>query len=245
MLVLSMNFSFAQEKLLSGKVVDQDNIPLPGVSVLVVGTTRGAQTDFDGNYSILVSEGETLRFSYLGMSPVERLVGRENSMDIQMEVSAEMLEEVVLVGYGSGQNKNRVASSISTLSSEALEARPNASFVQSLQGQIPGVQIAAISGQPGDNSTVLVRGLTSLSGNIEPLFIMDGVPIDENNFRSLNPTSNPSTCSKMDLPLHSMETGALPGSWSSKRNRLTTIPDSTLPTGPKRGLPRHRTRISI
>ena len=187
MLVLSMNFSFAQEKLLSGKVVDQDNIPLPGVSVLVVGTTRGAQTDFDGNYSILVSEGETLRFSYLGMSPVERLVGRENSMDIQMEVSAEMLEEVVLVGYGSGQNKNRVASSISTLSSEALEARPNASFVQSLQGQIPGVQIAAISGQPGDNSTVLVRGLTSLSGNIEPLFIMDGVPIDENNFRSLNP----------------------------------------------------------
>ncbi len=172
---------------MSGSVVDQDNVPLPGVSVVVVGTTRGAQTDFDGNYSIQVNQGETLRFSYLGMSSVERVVGNATTIDVQLEESAEMLEEVVLVGYGSGQNRNRVASAIATLSSEALDARPNASFVQTLQGQIPGVQIAAESGQPGANSTILVRGLTSLSGNVEPLFIMDGVPIDENNFRSLNP----------------------------------------------------------
>ncbi|MBC2838314.1 SusC/RagA family TonB-linked outer membrane protein [Robiginitalea sp. SC105] len=187
MLVLCMNSLFAQENFVTGSVVDQDNVPLPGASVVVVGTTRGAQTNFDGIYNIQAERGETLRFSYLGMSAVEVLVGDANTIDVQLVESAEMLEEIVLVGYGSGQVKNRVASAITTLSSEALDARPNASFVQTLQGQIPGVQIAAVSGQPGANSTILVRGLTSLSGNIEPLFIMDGVPIDETNFRSLNP----------------------------------------------------------
>jgi TonB-linked SusC/RagA family outer membrane protein len=187
LVLMSLSFSYAQERAVSGTVVDQNNIPLPGVSVVVVGTTRGTQTDFDGNYTIGVNSNETLRFSYIGQTTIDRVIGTETVINIQMEEDAETLEEVVVVGYGSGQDKSRVSSAITTVNAEAIESRPNASFVQTLQAQAPGLQISTGSGQPGANSTILVRGVTSLSGNIEPLFILDGVPIDEDNFRSLNP----------------------------------------------------------
>ena len=109
LLVLSLNFSFAQEKTISGNVVDQNNVPLPGVSVIVVGTTRGTQTDFDGNYSISASVGETLRFSYIGQTTVDRSVGAAYVINVQMEEDAETLEEVVVTGYRPRQRRNPVS----------------------------------------------------------------------------------------------------------------------------------------
>ncbi len=187
LLVLCMSFSFAQEKSISGVVTDQNGLPLPGVAVVIAGTSTGTQTDFDGNYSISASTGQVLRFSYLGQKTVTRTVGASSLMNVQMEDDAEALQEVVVVGYGSGQDKSRVASAITTVTAETIENRPNASFVQTLQAQAPGLSISTGSGQPGSNSTILIRGVTSLSGNIEPLFILDGVPVDEDNFRSINP----------------------------------------------------------
>ncbi|WP_255443928.1 SusC/RagA family TonB-linked outer membrane protein [Robiginitalea sp. SC105] len=185
-MVLSISISFAQEKTVSGTVVDQNNLPVPGVSVIVVGTSRGVQTDFDGNYSIKVNRGEVLRYAYLGLKDVERTVGPSNTIDVQMVEDAEALEEVVVQGYRTAaREKSSIAAQ--TISAETIENRPNASVVQTLSGQVAGLDISTNSGQPGANSTVRLRGVNSINGNVEPLFIIDGTPVDADNFRSLNP----------------------------------------------------------
>jgi len=94
LLVLCMSFSFGQEKTISGNVTDQSGLPLPGVSIVVVGTTTGTQTDFDGNYTINANVGQTLRFSYLGQKTVDRAVGSSNSINVQMQDDAETLSLV-------------------------------------------------------------------------------------------------------------------------------------------------------
>ncbi len=185
-LLLSFNFSFAQEKTVSGKVVDQDEVPLPGVSVVVVGTTRGAQTDFDGNYTILVNVGEVLQFSYIGQATEERTVGTSNVIDVQLLEQTQELQEVVLQGY---RTATRVKSSIAsqTINAETIENRPNANVIQTLSGQVAGLAINTTSGQPGAAPTVRLRGINSINGNTAPLFIIDGAPVDESSFRSINP----------------------------------------------------------
>ena len=186
LLVLCMSFSFAQEKSISGVVTDQNGLPLPGVAVVIVGTSTGTQTDFDGNYSISASTGQVLRYSYLGQKTVTRTVGAESTMNVQMEDDAEALQEVVVQGYrNSTKEKSSIASV--TISAETIENRPNASFVQTLSGQVAGLNITTASGQPGAASNVNLRGVTSINGNTQPLYIIDGVPVDESNFRSLNP----------------------------------------------------------
>lgn len=186
LLVLCMTFSFAQEKTISGNVTDQNGLPLPGVSIVVVGTSNGTQTDFDGNYAIRANTGQTLRFSYLGQKTVNRVVGSASAINVQMEEDAEALQEVVVQGYRTATKEKSSIASV-TISAETIENRPNASFVQTLSGQVAGLNITTASGQPGANSTVNLRGVTSINGNTEPLFIIDGTPVDEDNFRSLNP----------------------------------------------------------
>ncbi len=186
LLVLCMSFSFAQEKRISGNVTDQSGVPLPGVAVIVEGTTTGTQTDFDGNYTISARVGQILRFSYLGQKTVTRTVGASSTIDVQMEDDAEALEEVVVQGYrNSTKEKSSIASV--TINAETIENRPNASFVQTLAGQVAGLNITTSTGQPGAASNVNLRGVTSINGNTQPLYIIDGVPVDEDNFRSLNP----------------------------------------------------------
>ncbi|WP_204347036.1 SusC/RagA family TonB-linked outer membrane protein, partial [Psychroserpens algicola] len=182
-----MQFSFAQEKTVTGTVTSQaDGLPLPGVSIIVKGTTRGVQTDFDGNYSIKASANETLVFSYVGNKTVERLVGSNATINVAMAEDLGVLDEVVIEAYRtSTAEKSNISST--TITSKTVEARPNASFAQTLQGQVAGLNITTGNGQPGGDSTINLRGVSSLSGNTEPLFIIDGVPVDEDNFRSLNP----------------------------------------------------------
>lgn len=184
--VLFTGLSFGQDKTVSGTVTDQAGLPLPGVSVVVKGTTRGTQTDFDGYYQIQVSEGATLVFSYIGQRTVEQTVGSNNTINLQMEEDAEALEEVVVQGYRTA-TKEKSSIAASTISAETIENRPNASVVQTLSGQVAGLNITTASGQPGAASNVNLRGVNSINGNTQPLFIIDGAPVDESNFRSLNP----------------------------------------------------------
>lgn len=181
-----VQFSFAQEKTVSGNVVSADDLlPLPGVNVIVVGTQRGTQTDFDGNYSLQVSSGEVLQFSFVGYATKNVTVGSSNTINVTMALD-NTLEEVVIQAYRTSQKEtSNIAAT--TITAGTIEARPNASFAQTLQGQVPGLNITTGSGQPGANSTINLRGVSSLSGNTEPLFLIDGVPVDEDNFRSLNP----------------------------------------------------------
>lgn len=186
LLVLSINVSFAQEKPVSGTVVDQFAVPLPGVSVVVPGTMRGTQTDFDGNYSISVSEGEVLQFSYIGQKTVQITVGASSVIDVVLEEDTQALEEVVVQGYRTApREKSSIASQ--TITSGTIQNRPNANVIQTLSGQVAGLEVNTVSGQPGASPTVRLRGINSINGNTAPLFIIDGTPVDESNFRSINP----------------------------------------------------------
>jgi TonB-dependent starch-binding outer membrane protein SusC len=186
LLALIMSFSFAQEKTITGNVTDQSGLPLPGVSVVVMGTTSGTQTDFDGNYSIKANVGQKLKFTYLGQKAVERTIASANSINVQMEEDAQALGEVVVQGYRTSTKEKSSIASV-TISAQTIENRPNASFVQTLSGQVAGLNITTSSGQPGAASNINLRGVTSINGNTQPLFIIDNAPVDESNFRSLNP----------------------------------------------------------
>lgn len=180
-----VQFSFAQQKTVSGTIVSADDqLPLPGVNVIVSGTQRGTQTDFDGKYSISASQGEVLQFSYVGYGTQNVTVGSSNVIDVAMVID-NTLEEVVVVAYGTSTVATNPAAVI-TISAEGLEDRANASVLQNLQGQVAGLNIGTGSGLPGADSTIVLRGQGSLNGNIEPLFVIDGIPVDEDNFRSLN-----------------------------------------------------------
>ncbi|WP_350293888.1 SusC/RagA family TonB-linked outer membrane protein [uncultured Croceitalea sp.] len=173
-----------QEKSISGNVTDQSGLPLPGVSIVVVGTTTGTQTDFDGNYIISATLGQVLRFSYIGQTTVNRTVGNASVINIQMQEDAQALDEVVVQGYRTA-TKATSSIAISTISAETITNRPNASVLQTLSGQVPGLNITASSGQPGAAPRINLRGVGSINGNTDPLYIIDGAPVDANAFRSL------------------------------------------------------------
>jgi len=187
LLVLSISFSYGQEKTISGNVTDQDNLPLPGVSIVVVGTTNGAQTDFDGNYTITAGEGEVLRFSYLGQKTVDKIIGAANVLNVQMEEDAETLQEVVVVGYGSKSSELNT-SAVSTISTETIEAFvPSTSIDNILQGQAAGVQVTAANGRPGQTAYVQIRGVGSINASTTPLYVIDGIPVGADFINNLNP----------------------------------------------------------
>ncbi|MEM9076374.1 MAG: TonB-dependent receptor [Bacteroidota bacterium] len=167
-----------QEKTISGNVSDQQDLPLPGVSIVVVGTTSGTQTDFDGNYTISAAEGQRLRFSYLGQKTVTITIGASNTINVQMEEDAEALEEVVVVAYGEKSKKN-VITSISEIDSESIEDLVVDSPQNILQGQAAGVQVVSSSGLVGAAPEVRIRGTNSLGGNSRPLFVIDGVVLGD------------------------------------------------------------------
>ncbi len=187
LMMIATHFMVAQQSAITGTVTSSSsNLPIPGVNVIVKNTTNGVLTDFDGNYTIQASQGEVLVFSFLGLKTVEITVSGNDRVNIEMEEDYSELQEVVIEGYRTVARAKSVVASV-MLTSDALEARPQASFVTSLSGQVAGLDIATNSGQPGANSLVQIRGVASINGNTEPLFIMDGVPVNEDNFRSLNP----------------------------------------------------------
>ncbi|UBZ15203.1 TonB-dependent receptor [Flagellimonas marinaquae] len=187
LLVLCMSFSFGQEKTVSGNVTDQNGLPLPGVSIMVVGTSNGTQTDFDGNYTISASQGQMLRFSYIGQKTVERTIGASSTINVQMEDDAQALEEVVVTGYGS-RSRELSTSAISTVSTEKIEAFvPSTSVDNILQGQAAGVQVTAGNGRPGQTAFVTIRGVGSINASTTPLYVVDGVPVNSEFINNLNP----------------------------------------------------------
>jgi len=186
LLAFSMQSSFAQEKTVTGNVTDTSG-SLPGVNVVVQGTTRSAQTDLDGNFSIRVSAGEKLVFTFLGFKSQTLTVGTSNSIAVRLVDDATALDAVVVEGYNITKTKAKSNVASVTVSSKTIEARPNASFIQTLQSQVAGLNISTGSGQPGAGSQVIIRGAGSVNGKVEPLYVIDGIALNADNFRSLNP----------------------------------------------------------
>jgi TonB-dependent starch-binding outer membrane protein SusC len=180
-----MQFSFAQEKTVTG-VVSDDKGTLPGANVVVKGTTKGVQTDMDGKYAIKVKQGETLVFSFIGKEDQSKVVGASNVINVKLTDGAVILTEVIVEGYRNTTKASTVVAQ-TTVKAKNIENRPNASFIQTLQGQVAGLNIQTGSGQPGARSTVIIRGLGTINGNSDPLYVIDGMPTNGDNFRSLNP----------------------------------------------------------
>ncbi|MCL9807902.1 SusC/RagA family TonB-linked outer membrane protein [Flavobacterium luminosum] len=189
-MVFTMQFSFAQEKTVTGVVSDASG-PLPGVNVVVRGTQRGTATGFDGRYSIKAKEGEVLVFSFMGMSDVSKTVGASNDMNVTMKDESTKLNEVVVVGYSTTKKRDFVGS-IKEVKSEQLSKKNVSSVTQALAGEVAGVRVINTSGQPGTVGTVRVRGLGSVNGNRSPLYVVDGVPYS-GRIESINPNDIAST----------------------------------------------------
>jgi len=184
-MALMINFSFAQEKTVTGTVSDATG-PLPGATVINKSTKAGTQTDLDGKYSIKAKQGEALEFSFVGMTNTTVVVGASNTISTVLKAD-NVLEEVVVTGYGGGVKRSNLTGSVSVVTSDVIENKPIASFDQILQGSAPGLYVAAGSGQPGDAAKVRIRGTHSINGGSDPLYIMDGVPILAADFAALNP----------------------------------------------------------
>lgn len=175
---LSMAFAYAQEKTVTGTVTDQDGVPLPGVNIIVKGTTNGTQSDFDGNYLIGVSTGDVLVFSYLGQKTMERNVGAESVINVQMQEDASQLEEVVVTAQGIVREKRSLGYAVTTVESEKVEARPEADIARVLNGKVAGVNITSNNGLSGSGTNIIIRGYSSATQSNQPLFIVDGIPFD-------------------------------------------------------------------
>lgn len=186
LLVLIINFSYAQEKTISGTVSDQRGT-LPGVNVTIKGVKRSTQTDFNGKYAIQAQTGEVLVFTFLGMKTFTATVGNSNVLNVKMEEEMTTFNEVIVTNsYSKGEKRSKVTGSITTVAAKQIETRALASFDQILQGQAAGVSVQSGSGQPGSSAKVRIRGTSSIGSNSEPLYILDGVPITVGDFASLN-----------------------------------------------------------
>jgi len=167
---------FAQQKELNGTVTDEMGIPIPGVNVIVENTNRGTQTDFDGNFSLEVTNGEVLTFSYVGYSTQTYTVGAEDAINIQMAEDAAQLDEVLVVGFGT-QSKRKVTDNIASISSEEINNVPIPSLQGALTGKAAGVQITQINGKVEGGVKMRIRGISSISSSQEPLYVIDGMPL--------------------------------------------------------------------
>lgn len=167
-----MSTAFAQEKTISGTVSD-DTGPLPGVSIIIKGTTKGTETDFDGNYAIQANVGDVLVYSFVGMTTQERKVGNQNVINVKM-VTDNILDEVIVVAYGT-TTKEAFTGSASIVGAEELVARNVTSPIAAIEGKATGVQFTSTNGQPGSSPSIVIRGVGTLNGSSDPLFIVDGV----------------------------------------------------------------------
>ena len=171
----------AQDKTVTGTVTDaNDGAPLPGVNVLVQGTTNGTQTDFDGNYSIEAAEGDILVFSYLGTKTQTATVGSTNTVDVAMEEDASQLDEVVVTALGIKRQEKTLTYAQQSVDSDELTKTRDPNFMNALSGKTAGVEIKKSSSGAGGSTKILLRGNKSLSGDSSPLFVIDGIPMANN-----------------------------------------------------------------
>ena len=188
--LLSVLFSVygqAQDVAIKGKVIDESGLPVPGVSILIKGTTKATSTDMDGNYQFKADTNGTLVFSFVGYGTVQEAIKGRATINVTLRSESQSLQEVVVVGYGT-QKKSVNTGAISSVKAKDLEKIPNGRVEQALQGRVSGVIVSAQSGQPGAASTVRVRGLTTFDtyGGNNPLWVVDGVIIDSGGIGFVN-----------------------------------------------------------
>ncbi len=178
LIVLFAQLTFAQESKMSGKVTDMGGLPIPGANITAKGTTNSTQTDFDGNFSITTKKGQILTVSFIGMKTVE--IAAASSMVIKLGESSNDLETVFVVGFGT-QSKKKLTDNIARVTAKDMENVPVANFQNAMVGKLAGVQITQINGKVEGGVKLRVRGVSSISSSQEPLYVLDGMPLINDN----------------------------------------------------------------
>ena len=202
-LAFVVQFSFAQEKSISGKVSDESGLPLPGVNIQIKGTTKGTLTDFDGNYSITANVGDVLAFSYVGLKSQQITIGTSNTINLTMEEDTSVLEEVVVIGYGT-QKRKEVTGSIASISGSEIVGLVTPGFDSQIGGRAAGVQVTTSNGIIGEAPRIRIRGIASIGSGTSPLIIVDGMPVysgDVGGYASTNALGdiNPNDIESFDI----------------------------------------------
>ncbi len=172
----------SQVRIISGKITSrEDNQPLPGVNIIIPGTTKGSSTDFGGNYKVEVSEiDKNLSFSFIGYKTQTVEISGRTTLDIVLEIDSELLDEIIVIGYGTVR-KSDLTGAVSSVKGSDLIKIPSSSPIQALQGKVPGVQITSSSGAPGSGAVVRIRGVGTFN-NSSPIYVLDGVILDNIDF---------------------------------------------------------------
>ena len=183
-IILADSLAGKEKVTITGTVMDVSSEPLPGVAVIIKGTSTGVITDVDGKYSIQIPEGGILQFSSLGFATEEIKVGSRRVIDVSLMEEAQSLEQSVVIGYGT-MTKRDITGAISQVSGDDVAGRNATTISMALQGAMPGVQVTRDNGAPGGQATITIRGITTI-GDTSPLIIVDGVPMD--NLNDINPS---------------------------------------------------------
>lgn len=187
MLLLSLQFALAQNVQVSGKVVDKNGEPIVGVVVMIKGTQRGTATDENGEYKLNAERDNILQYLLIGMKTKEVTVGSSSTINVTLEEDSQELDDVVVIGYGSGRKLGTVVGSAVKVSAQKIEDQPTNNPLDALQGKVSGLQIFTSSGEPSALSSIRLHGTGSLSSSSTPLFILDGMPIDPSTIQDINP----------------------------------------------------------
>lgn len=187
-LLLFYGVTVAQTRTITGRVVDAQGQPVPNASVVVKGSSSGTTTNAEGNYSITVPSGTTaLTVSSVGFSPIDVRLGSSNTYQTTLASEFSEVESVIVTGY-TRERKGRFAGAATVISAKAVENVPVGAFDQALQGRAPGVLVNSGTGQPGSSANVVIRGIQSISGaGVQPLYVLDGVPIPASDMQAINP----------------------------------------------------------
>ncbi len=181
---LIMQISFAQERTVTGTVVDQTGFPLPGVNVLIKGTTTGVQTDMDGKYEIQATPSQVLQFSYIGMQTQE-IQASSTTLNVTLADDTTELETLVITAVGIKREKASIGAATTTINSEELNKSSQTNIQDAIKGKVAGVVVSNASTDPGASSGVIIRGIHSLFQSNQPLYVIDGIPMNNNtNFSS-------------------------------------------------------------
>ena len=187
-LFIGIGLVTAQVTKVTGTVIsEEDGLPVVGASILVKGTTVGTVTDMDGKFQLpnVPSSAKTLVISFIGMKSQELPI--KQTMNVILKPDTETLEEVVVLGYGSGKKIGSIVGSVAKVNSEKLSAKPVANAMDALQGQVSGLQVYTSSGEPGSSSSSYIRGVGSLTADNEPLYVLDGTPVSSSVMVMMNP----------------------------------------------------------
>lgn len=188
LLIAMAGTASAQDRNLTGRVTDQvEGQPLPGVNVLIKGTTIGTVTDQDGKYSISIpTSAATLVFSFIGFQTMEVSIGNKQVVDVQLSADVTQLSEIVITGTGVATEKRKLAISVESVTAEKLPQAPTASIDQALVGKIPGAQISSISGDPGAQVQILLRGINTIQRGTTPMILVDGIQMGPTALNTLD-----------------------------------------------------------